>query len=88
MCLSKIKDYLKRDMFFCRKCGSFNLNYGHWTRGWNNLCGQATGANGWRCFDCGKIVWKQTDEEYAESLPEWCTPYLTKELKKAYGRKN
>jgi len=59
----------------CTKCKSKNLTDGIWRRGWNELCQQATGDSGIRCYDCGHIVWKQNFEEYQKSLPKWCRAY-------------
>lgn len=58
----------------CPKCGSRNHKSGHgyWTRGYNNYCRQACGDSGWRCYDCGRIEWDQTLEQYQAKLPDWC----------------
>lgn len=57
---------------YCKKCGSIRLDHSLWIGGWNLLCEQATARTGTRCFDCGDIIWDQTDEDYEQSLPEWC----------------
>lgn len=71
-----------KDLFFpdrCEKCKSTTLHKSSgWTRGWNNLCEQATGDSGTRCFDCGHIKWDQSLEEYKSKLPEWCVAYEDK----------
>jgi hypothetical protein len=60
----------------CTKCGSKRLERSrNWTGGWNDYCGQAIGRDGTRCYDCGKIVWHQTDEQYQAKLPKWCRAY-------------
>jgi len=61
----------------CPKCKSKHLNDGYWTRGWNDLCSQACGDTGIRCFDCCHIEWEQTLDEYKAKLPKWCRAYCT-----------
>lgn len=57
----------------CPNCGSTNLNHSSmWNGGYNYLCTQAVGRRGNRCYDCGKIYWDQTDNEYEATLPNWC----------------
>lgn len=67
--------YLVRRSKRCKNCNSKHLNYGHWIRGWNDLCEQACGDYGTRCFDCGNIEWDKTCEEYKAILPKWCRAY-------------
>ena len=62
----------------CPKCASSNLKSGYWIRGWNNLCNQAAGDEGHRCYECGYIQWEKSYEEYVKILPHWCTPYKNK----------
>jgi len=61
----------------CPECRSWfsMVHSSFWIGGWNNLCKQATSRAGNRCYDCGKMVWDKTDEEYKKSLPEWCEAY-------------
>jgi hypothetical protein len=58
---------------YCKKCGSIKLEYSSsWYGGWNYLCNQSIARAGTQCFNCGNIVWDQTDDEYEKTLPEWC----------------
>lgn len=60
----------------CPECGSSDLTWAsNWIRGYNDLCNQATGCCGTRCFDCGLIQWDQDYEEWTSGLPSWITPY-------------
>jgi hypothetical protein len=61
----------------CPMCNSKHLDDGYWIRGWNDLCSQACGDIGTRCFDCGHIEWKQSCEDYKAELPKWCRAYYT-----------
>lgn len=67
--------YLVRRSKRCEKCNSKHLVKGYWVRGWNNLCEQACGDEGERCFDCGNIVWEKSCEQYKAILPHWCKAY-------------
>lgn len=69
--------YLVKCSRRCPKCKSKHLDDGYWIRGWNNLCEQACGDTGTRCFDCGHIEWEQTCEEYKAKLSKWCRAYCT-----------
>lgn len=75
--MKKIIEWIikKLDLKQCERCGSFEVKRGHYTRGWNNYCGQASGDTGWHCFDCGFIKWEKTYDEYVKGLPNWVTPY-------------
>lgn len=60
----------------CWRCGSRRLNASHgWTRGYNDLCTQAVGATGKRCYDCGFIHFVTPYYDYVEKLPSWCRAY-------------
>ncbi len=50
----------------CYRCGNSRFNHGRWNSGihWNG----AIGRTGWRCWDCGHMVWDSTDEEYIVNL--------------------
>ncbi len=69
-----IKKYYKNKKQ-CIKCKSKRIDRGYWIRGWNNLCSQACGDIGDRCFDCGDINWDKTLKEYKLKLPIWCDAY-------------
>lgn len=71
---NKIINWIKNILFKnqCKKCGSNRINDGYWTRGWNYYCQQACGDRGLRCWHCGDIQWKQSINEYKNSLPNWC----------------
>lgn len=59
----------------CWKCGGKHLTESSdWTRGYNDLCRQASGSTGKRCFDCGFIHFEKSHAEYAKTLPEWVRP--------------
>lgn len=75
--IKRIRERLEHlNSLMCPKCGRMSLEHSHsWIGGWNNLCEQAAARSGRRCFDCGHMVWDQTDEEYKENLKDWCTPY-------------
>lgn len=66
---------LVNGQIICPKCLRMQMRRGYYTRGWNNLCDQATGDNGYRCYNCGHMVWDHTLEEYKERLPKWCKAY-------------
>ena len=69
-----LKDLL--NIPYCKKCGSTHLDHSSmWNGGWNLLCEQAVARSGTRCYDCGNIVWDQSDKEYENSLPEWCVSH-------------
>lgn len=60
----------------CPECGKRHMeHYYAWTRGWNELCSQASGEPGTRCYDCGHIVWDTPYDEYVARLPDWVRPY-------------
>jgi len=64
----------------CPQCGKRHKESGRgwWTRGWNRHCNQAVADTGWRCYECGHIVWDHSLAEYRESLPPWCVAYPDK----------
>jgi hypothetical protein len=79
--LKKIVNYFLGEA--CPECGSRHLNHHHgWIRGYNELCKQAAGAPGKRCYDCGHVIWDDTYEEYVSSLPDWVRPFPDKVKKK------
>lgn len=58
---------------FCKACGSIDLTHSSfWNGGYNYLCKQALGRSGTRCFDCGKMVWDESDDDFESHLPDWC----------------
>jgi len=59
----------------CPNCGKRELQYGYWSRGYNELCRQACGDSGDRCYECGYIRWRLDYESYKSSLPHWCRAY-------------
>lgn len=61
----------------CKNCNTYGqLQYDNrWVRGWNNLCNQAIGDWGKRCYNCGEIYWDRPIEEYRSILPDWCRAY-------------
>jgi len=61
----------------CPKCRSLLMQRGYYIRGWNDLCDQATGDFGYRCYDCGYIEWNKTCGEYKKELPHWCHAYCS-----------
>ena len=71
--LNKILDYFLGEA--CPECGSRHLDHGQWIRGYNELCRQAAGAPGKRCYDCGHIIWDDTYEEYISYQPDWIRTY-------------
>ena len=71
---NKILDYCIGEK--CEHCGSrhTNRNY-NYTRGYNEWCRQAIGDRGIFCYECYKITWDRSYEEYVKILPEWCRGY-------------
>lgn len=73
----------------CPACGNRSLQHSYkWIRGWNNLCKQAVGDSGYRCYDCGYIVWDVPYETFRESLPKWCVAYTDSQLKVKLTKKH
>lgn len=72
--------YFKKRFSMCPSCNSFmSMKHSYyWIGGYNRLCEQACSREGERCYECGHMEWSKTDEEYEESLPEWCDAYSTK----------
>lgn len=59
----------------CWRCGSRDLRESmSYIRGYNELCTQAYGEDGKRCFDCGFIHFRTPYYEHVERIPEWCKP--------------
>jgi hypothetical protein len=56
----------------CYHCGSKKIDRGYYSRGWNNLCNQASGDYGYWCYDCCKVSFIKTLDEYKATLPKWC----------------
>lgn len=68
-----LRDKFRRS--HCWRCGSSELNENlGYTRGYNNLCQQACGSLGKRCFDCGFIHFETPYYRYVDHLPHWCKP--------------
>jgi hypothetical protein len=83
--ITALKEYLQRKGIpYCKHCGSWDVDKPHsgYTRGWNNLCEQATGDRGAYCNNCGQINWDQSLEDYKKSLPDWCKAFETEFYKK------
>ena len=59
----------------CGHCNSGNIDKGYYHRGWNNLCEQAYGNDGWFCNKCFNISWSKTYEEAVKAKKDWCTIY-------------
>lgn len=59
----------------CGHCDSKKIDKGYYRRGWNNLCNQASGDNGYWCFNCLRVSWVKTYEEATRDKKEWCTVY-------------
>lgn len=57
----------------CQKRSNMREQY-NYTRGWNNLCSQACGCNGFYCMECGTVIYTISEEDYRADLPDWCTP--------------
>lgn len=55
----------------CKHCGSRDTRRGCYTRGYNEWCEQAAGDSGHYCMKCAQITWKQSFEDYSNSLPKW-----------------
>ena len=73
----------------CNNCLSTHLDYHYsWNGGWNYLCNQATARRGARCYDCGTFYWDQTDDEFEESLPDWCKSHRQILKEKQYEHKS
>lgn len=56
----------------CKHCNSLNIQAGYYIRGWNNMCNQACGDNGYFCMKCCKITFVKSLSDYQKTLPEWC----------------
>ncbi len=52
----------------CYRCGNSRFNHGRWNSGIH--AGNAIGRSGWRCWDCGCMVWDRTDEQFIVNLEE------------------
>ena len=75
--LKKLIDYIFGEP--CPECGKRHMEHSHfWTRGYNELCKQAAGAPGKRCYDCGHIIWDAPFAEWVSHLPDWVRPYPDK----------
>lgn len=57
----------------CGHCKSTRIKKGYFSRGWNKLCNQASGDNGYWCNHCFKISWIDSYERAIEKKKEWCT---------------
>lgn len=44
-----------------------------YTRGYNNMCEQASGCSGFYCMSCGGITYTLSYEEDRRVTPAWCT---------------
>lgn len=44
-------------------------------RGYNNLCTQASGDEGFYCMGCSGITYLTSYEEFRRVLPAWCDAY-------------
>jgi hypothetical protein len=71
----KIFIYAKIEAHDCPHCGSMIMdkNDRYMSRGYNHLCRQACGSLGWFCDSCNKVHYKKTDEEFLDTLPNWCS---------------
>lgn len=78
--MSKFK-YLKKadwkDRLFGIKCPHCNkrtdMRQGQYTRGYNEMCQQASGDDGFYCMGCGGITYRISYEESRRITPSWCT---------------
>jgi len=57
----------------CYRCGNNNFHHGGWNSGIHS--GNAIGRSGWRCYDCGYMVWDRTAEQFIVNL-EKCAPHV------------
>lgn len=55
----------------CEKCGSWNLQKGHYTSGWNYYCQQASGHNGVICKDCIHVKFDEPLSVRQAKDPSW-----------------
>ncbi len=56
----------------CKKRGT-DMRSNHYTRGYNNLCTQASGDSGFYCMGCQRITFLISYEESRRITPTWCT---------------
>ena len=56
----------------CNKRGT-DMRSNTYTRGWNNLCEQASGSDGFFCMGCNGITFLTSYEEARRTTPTWCT---------------
>lgn len=66
---------VSRSISRCSHCGSKKINRGHYIRGWNNLCEQGAGDEGYWCYDCCKVTFIRTLEEYEQIKQDWVTAW-------------
>ena len=45
----------------------------HYVRGYNEMCEQALGDDGFYCMDCTGITWRISYEDTCRIFPKWCT---------------
>ena len=75
--LKHIKNVDAIDRLFGIKCHHCHKRGGmrrdHYTRGYNNLCTQASGDEGFYCMECGGITFLISYEESRRITPTWCS---------------
>ncbi len=57
----------------CGHCNSSKIEKGYYVRGYNSLCEQASGDDGYWCNNCWKISWVRSVEEAKAVSVDWCT---------------
>lgn len=76
----------------CKKCGAreHRVRSSRYARGWNHLCTQAAGDYGVYCSHCHTVHFEKTDEEYLDTLPDWCTHkgQIGRGIKSGFGSYN
>lgn len=68
--------YKKIKAHDCPNCGAMIKDdsiSSRWARGYNHLCRQADGDDGWYCESCRKVHFKDSLEEHLKKLPDWCS---------------
>lgn len=75
--LKYLKNVDWKDRLFGVKCPNCSvrgaMHQAEYTRGWNNLCNQASGDTGLRCMSCSTIAFLTSFEESRRLTPAWCT---------------
>lgn len=57
----------------CKQRGWDNMRKNQYIRGYNNMCTQASGDEGFYCMACGGITFLISYEESRRIKPSWCT---------------